>query len=87
MLIPRFSLRWLLLLMTAFAVFFLVMRWAGQGSHWAVGTVTAVIALALAMLIYGVFFGLAFLLSGIQRRLRPARLLVRRLPRMGCLHR
>ena len=71
MLIPRFSLRWLLLLTTVCAVFFLIVRMAGQGQHWAVGIVTGVTALALAMLVYGVFFSLAFVLTGLIRRVRP----------------
>jgi hypothetical protein len=72
MLIPRFSLRWLLVLTTVCAVFFLIMRWANQGSHWAVGIVTGVTALALAVLVHAAIFALAFVLSWLIGLVRPS---------------
>ncbi len=72
MLIPRFSLRWLLLLTTACAFFFLIMRFAAQGKHWAIGVVAAVTTLMTAFLVYGLLFSLAFLLAQLFRFVRPA---------------
>ena len=71
MLIPRFTLRWLLMLTTVCAVFSLIVRFAGQGQHWAVAVVTAVMTLAVAMLIYGTVFSLAFVLNLVFRFVRP----------------
>ena len=71
MLVPRFSLRWLLLLMTGFSVFFLVVRFAARGHHWAVGLVVAACTMVLSVLVYGLFFSVAYLLAGLLRIVRP----------------
>jgi len=72
MLIPRFSVRWLMLLTTVCAVFFLVMRYAALGRFWAIGLVATVSTLVLAMLVYGLLFSLAFVLAGLLRMVRPS---------------
>ena len=71
MLIPRFSVRWLMLLTAVCAVFFLVMRYAALGRFWAIGLAATVLTLALAMLVYGLLFVLAFVLAGLLRLVRP----------------
>ena len=71
MLIPRFSLRWLLLLTTVCAVFSLIIRFAVQRQHWAVAIVTSVATLVCAMLVYAGLFSLAFLLFQLYRFIRP----------------
>jgi hypothetical protein len=70
MLIPRFSLRSLLLLITAISVFCLIVAQACRGQAWAIGFSLAVAYLALAFVVYGVLFGLAYLLAALRGRAR-----------------
>jgi hypothetical protein len=72
MLIPRFSLRWLLLLTTVCAVFFLVVRFAFRGDFWAIGLVVTVVTLVVASFTYGLLFSLAFVLAALLRLVRPS---------------
>ncbi len=60
MLIPRFSLRFLLSLMTACGVFFFVVTLAVQGSQWATAVCVAVVGLILSMLVQASTFGVAW---------------------------
>jgi len=60
MLIPRFSIRFLLLLTTFCAVFFFVMTLAVQGSQWAVAVCVATGGLLLSMLMQAGTFGVAW---------------------------
>jgi hypothetical protein len=71
MLIPRFSLRFLLLLMTACGVFFFVVTLAAQGSQWATAASVAVGGLLLSMLVQASTFGVAWAFTsffGVFRR-------------------
>ncbi len=73
MLIPQFSLRWMLAVVTLLAVVFLVASRAVQGSAWAVGVTAAVLMLAAVMLVHGGLFFLIWLVSRMKaRRQRPA---------------
>ena len=72
MLIPRFSIRWMLVLTALFAVFFLAMSFAGSGSHAAAAVVVSVFAVAITFGLYGLLFGLAYGLARIVRLTRPA---------------
>jgi hypothetical protein len=63
MLIPRFTIRWLLSLTTVSAVFFLIVTCAVQGDAWAVAVSLGVASLAIAFLVYGVLFGVAWLIA------------------------
>ncbi|MHB0960947.1 MAG: hypothetical protein ACYC0X_33725 [Pirellulaceae bacterium] len=65
MLIPRFTLRRLLLLMTASGVFFLIVAQAVDGHAWAIGVSLAGASLLLSFLVYGILFVLAYLLATI----------------------
>ena len=65
MLIPRFTIRWLLLLTTVSAVFFLVVTCAVRGDAWAVSISLGVVSLAVAFLVYGAFFGAAWLVASV----------------------
>ena len=73
MLIPQFSLRWLLAVTTISAVVFLIFAQAVQGSGWAVGVSLAVVMLALVFGAYAtLFFGVwVFSLIFSGRRSRP----------------
>ncbi len=65
MLIPRFSLRFLLFLMTVCGVFFFVVTLAVQGSQWAVALSVAVGGLLISMLLQASSFGLAWALTSV----------------------
>jgi hypothetical protein len=71
MLIPRFTIRWLLSLTTVCAFFFLIAGTAVNGKMWAVGVVTAVVTLLIAMLTYAFLFVWAFALARFFRSIRP----------------
>ena len=64
MFLPQFSIKRLLLITAAFAVFSLVVSWGLGGSGWAWGLTAAFIALAIAFLVHAAVFGL---LSGLAR--------------------
>ena len=71
MLLPRFSIRWMLLLTTVLAVLSVVVRQATLGSSWAIA-LTATVALSAAIfLLYGVMFLLACGLASLTRTLKP----------------
>jgi len=63
MLIPRFSLRILLLLMTASGAFFYIVMLAVRGQVWAVSVSIALSSLLLAFLLYAMTFALGWGLS------------------------
>ena len=63
MLIPRFTIRWLLLLTTLSGVFFLTVSLAVQGKTWAIALSLAVGSVVVAFLLYAAFFGFAFILA------------------------
>ncbi len=72
MLIPRFTIRWLLLLMTVSSFFFFVLSFAVGGQAWAIAVSLGVGSLLLAFLCYGAVFGLAALVASARGLLRPA---------------
>lgn len=75
MLIPRFTIRWLLLLTTICAVIFLIVGFAVRGEYWAIAISTSVVSLAFAFFLFGLFFVVAFVLAslfGIVKRAQPA---------------
>lgn len=71
MLIPRFSIRLMLVLTAVCAVFFLVVSFAGNGSHFAAGFVVAVLTVLLAMMGYAVVFLLSYAFARFLRLVRP----------------
>jgi hypothetical protein len=66
MLIPRFTIRWLLSLTTVAAVFSLVVHLALQGRAWAIAVSVTAASLALAFFLYAVFFAVAYLAASFQ---------------------
>ena len=72
MLIPRFTLRWLMLLISVISVFCVIVAQAFRGHAWALGISLAVASLVLSFLLYGAFFCLACLLALMRRAQRPA---------------
>ena len=63
MLIPRFSLRQLLAITTASAIFFYVVAMATRGFQWAIVVSIAGSSVLLALLVYAVLFAVAWLLT------------------------
>lgn len=74
MLIPQFSLRWLLGLTTACAAIFPIFAMAIRGNAWAAGVSIALLSLVLAGLVYGALFAAVWLFSCLTPSLaRPTR--------------
>lgn len=62
-LIPQFSLRWVLLATAVCGGLFLIAAQAKQGSAWAAALTMATVALVVVMLVHGVMFFLLWLFS------------------------
>lgn len=63
MLIPQYSIRWLLMLTAACATAFSVFGLAVRGSHWAQGVSIAVVSLVVVLLIHALVFTLVWAFS------------------------
>lgn len=74
MILPHFTIRWLLLLTACSSVFFLVVSHAVQGKIWAISLSAAVASVAVAFLMYAAFFGLAFVLASVQNSFSQRRI-------------
>lgn len=68
MLIPQFSIRWLLAVAALCAGVFSVVGLGVRGHGWAIAVSVAFAALAILMLVYGALFGLAWLCGGTSDR-------------------
>jgi hypothetical protein len=71
MLIPRFTLRRLLLVMTGISVVCVIIAQASRGHAWAIAISMAVAGLVLCFLVYAALFSAAFTLAamfGLTRR-------------------
>ena len=66
MLIPRYSLRWLLALITVSAGVSLVLSYAIRGQDWALGAAAALGCLAIVMAMYAVTFLAAWAIAQIE---------------------
>jgi hypothetical protein len=71
MLIPRFSLRSLLIATAVCAVFSLVIAGAVRGQPWAVGMTAGFAALLAVMLLHPLAFGLAAILASLRVKAMP----------------
>ncbi len=63
MVIPQFTLRWLLGLMAVCAAVFSIFGLAVRGYGWAIALSMAILGLAVAMAVYAVLFSLVWLCS------------------------
>ncbi len=63
MLIPQFTIRWLLGVTAVLAVMFTIVGLAVRGSAWAQGISAAFAALTVAMLVYALLFAVVWLLA------------------------
>jgi amino acid transporter len=73
MLIPRYSIRWMLGIMTLCGLFFLVVSLGVRGHVWAAAIAIAVAALVLAILVQAVFFVVAYWAAVVAEKLFPKR--------------
>ena len=65
MLIPQYSIRWLLMLTAACAAVFSVFGLAVRGSPWAQGVSIAVVALVVVLLVHALLFTLLWVFSAL----------------------
>jgi hypothetical protein len=68
MLIPRFTMRTILAVMTGCAVLFVVMGMAVRGQTWAWGLVIGVLSLGVTALVHAAWFGIVWLFSRLEAR-------------------
>ena len=71
MLIPRFTLRWLLGLITVSALVSLVLSYAVRGRAWALGITAGLWCLVFVALLYVAAFLVAWLIANLKSALRP----------------
>ena len=67
MLIPRFSLRGLLGLITCCSVLFTIASFAFRGQRWAIAVIAAIGSVAIVAVIHATFFLAAWLLTQLSR--------------------
>jgi type VI protein secretion system component VasK len=72
MLLPRFSIRFLLVAAIAVAIFALVLRQAAIGQAWALSVSIAVASLVLNFVVFWLLFCLAQVFARLDRRSQPA---------------
>ncbi len=65
MLIPRFTIRYILIVMTLCGLFFLVVSLAIQGKTWAIAASLSGASVVVTFLLYAAFFGFAYVLASI----------------------
>ena len=75
MLLPRFTIRALLVLLTICAFVFVIAGMAVRGQHWAWGVTIAILSLSFALLVHAAWFCAIWWLAQMQSRKReqPAR--------------
>lgn len=71
MLLPRFSIRWVLLLTTVCSILFFVAARAVRGQAWAIAFTAAVVFCVASFLLFGVNFLSAYALARATRSLNP----------------
>jgi hypothetical protein len=75
MLLPRFTIRALLVMLTVCAFVFVIAGMAVRGQHWAWGITIGIASLAFTLMVHAVWFGAVWMLAQVQSRKqeRPAR--------------
>ncbi len=73
MLIPRYSIRWMLGIMTVCGLFFLVVSLGIRGHVWAAAIAIAVAGLVLAIVVQAVFFVVAYWAAIVAESMFPKR--------------
>ncbi len=75
MLLPRFTIRALLVMLTICAFVFVIAGMAIRGQHWAWGITIGILSLAFTLLVHATWFGAVWMLAKMQSReqKQPAR--------------
>lgn len=75
MLLPRFTIRALLVMLTICAVVFVIAGMAVRGQHWAWGVTIGILSVAFTSLVHAAWFGAVWMLAQVQSRKQeePAR--------------
>ena len=68
MLLPRFTIRALLVMLTICAFAFVIVGMAFRGQHWAWGVTIGMLSLAFTALVHAAWFGAVSMLSRMQLR-------------------
>jgi hypothetical protein len=68
MLLPRFTIRALLVMLTICAFVFVIAGMAVRGQHWAWGITIGILSLAFTLLIHAAVFGIVWMLARLQSR-------------------
>lgn len=71
MLLPRFSIRWVLMLTTVLALLFVAVRQAFLGQSWAIGLTAVLVFVTIAFIFYACAFLAAYALARATRSLHP----------------
>jgi Na+/melibiose symporter-like transporter len=70
MLLPRFTIRALLVMLTICAFVFVIAGMAVRGQHWAWGITIGILSLAFTMLVHAAWFSVVRALAQMQSRTR-----------------
>jgi hypothetical protein len=75
MLLPRFTIRALLVMLTVCAFVFVIVGMAFRGQHWAWGITIGMLSLAFTALVHAAWFSVVWILAQMQSRKqeKPAR--------------
>jgi hypothetical protein len=68
MILPRFTIRALLVMLTICAFVFVIAGMAVRGQHWAWGITIGILSLAFTLLVHAAWFGLIWMLAQMQSR-------------------
>jgi hypothetical protein len=68
MLLPRFTIRALLVMLTIWAFVFVIVGMAVRGQHWAWGITIGILSLAFTMLVHAAWFSVVRMLAQMQSR-------------------
>jgi hypothetical protein len=68
MLLPRFTIRALLVMLTVCAFVFVIAGMAVRGQHWAWGITIGILSLAFTLLVHAAWFGAVWTLAHFQLR-------------------
>ena len=68
MLVPRFTIRALLMMLTVCAFVFVIAGMAVRGQHWAWGITIGILSLAFTMLVHAAWFTVVRMLAQMQSR-------------------
>ena len=71
MLVPRFTIRWIVGLTATMGILFAVVRQAFLNAHWAIAITTVLVLVSAIALLFGATFLMAYALARVTRTLAP----------------